>query len=272
MTIDIDPVIGRLGPLEFGWYGAIMGVGIMVGLWLVSRQLKLRGIAPEHTIGLALFALPFGIIGARLVYVAGRVGYFIDHPGELFGLRMVGLAIYGVIGGALLGAVLYSLWRKLPLLKVLDSGALAFPVAQIIGKCANIINGDTWGYPTDLPWGVTYTNPHSLIPDSLLGVATHPTAMYEQLALVVAVVVLALCMRRLMKVDGLAILAYAWLYSLGRFVISFYRDNPKVLWGLREAQVIGLVVIVVAPVLAYLLIRRARKRASAPPAPETQTP
>jgi phosphatidylglycerol:prolipoprotein diacylglycerol transferase len=265
VTIDVDPIIGTVGPFKIGWYGVIMAVGILLGLWIVRRQMKLRGMDPYHVLGIAVCALPFGIIGARMVHVLENLGYFTEHPGEILGLRMVGLAIYGVIAGALLGAVVYSLLRKLPVMRVLDCGAIAFPVAQLVGKCANIINGDTWGTPTDLPWGITYTNPHSFIPDSLLGVATHPTPIYEQIWLVVVIVVLALNMRRLMKVDGLAILAYFWLYSLGRFVISFYRANASLLWGLKEAQVIALILLLVVPPIAYWLFRRAKKRSEQAP-------
>jgi prolipoprotein diacylglyceryltransferase len=73
-------------------------------------------------------------------------------------------------------------------------------------------------------------------------------------------------MRRLRRVDGLAILAYFWLYSAGRFVISFYRSNTSILWGLKEAQVIALVLLVVVPPLAYWLARRAKRRSEEPPA------
>jgi phosphatidylglycerol:prolipoprotein diacylglycerol transferase len=260
MTVDLDPVIGRLGPFAFGWYGVIMAVGILLGLWIVAGQLKLRGLSPYHAVGIGVCALPLGILGARLVHVLENLDYFLQNPGEIVGVGMVGLAIYGVIAGSLLGAVGYSVWRKLPLLKVLDCGALAFPVAQLIGKSANIINGDTWGRPTDLPWGITYTNPRSYIPEDLLGVATHPTPIYEQLWLLIVIVVLALNMRRLMRVDGLAILSFTWLYSLGRFVISFYRVNDPVLWGLKEAQIIALAVLIVVPALAYWLIRLRRTR------------
>ncbi len=93
--------------------------------------------------------------------------------------------------------------------------------------------------------------------------ATHPTPIYEQLWLVIVIVVLALNMRRLMRVDGLAILSFIWLYSVGRFVISFYRVNDSILWGLKEAQVIALVVLIVVPALAYWLIRLRRTRPAA---------
>jgi phosphatidylglycerol:prolipoprotein diacylglycerol transferase len=265
MTINVDPVIGKLGSLEFRWYGIIMAVAVALGVWITARQLKRRGLSPDHALGIAVFGVPCGILGARLVHVLDNLGYYLDNPGKILGVRLVGLAIYGVLVGGLLGVAVYCRWRKLPLLRVIDATALAFPAGQIVGKCANIINGDTWGSPTDLPWGITYTNPHSFIPDALQGVATHPTPIYEQLWLVVVVLVLVFTMRRLMRVDGLAILAYFWLYSLGRFFISFYRENDPMLWGLVEAQVIALVVLVAAPALAYWLIRRARKQPAKKP-------
>ena len=258
MSIGIDPVLGRLGPFEFRWYGLIMALAVLFGVWIMSRQLKLRGIPSHHVVGIAILGVVFGIIGARLVHVLDRLDYFVEHPSEIFGYQMVGLAIYGVVGGGLVGLVIYCLWKKLPILRTIDATALAFPAAQIVGKFANLINGDTWGSPTHLPWGLTYTNPDSFIPTDLLNVSTHPTPIYEQLWLLVVVVVLLLTMRRLTKVDGLAILSYAWLYSLGRFFITFFRANDAMLWGLKEAQLIALAVLVLAPPVAYWLIRRAR--------------
>ncbi|MBN1629103.1 MAG: prolipoprotein diacylglyceryl transferase [Thermoleophilia bacterium] len=265
MTIDIDPVIGKLGPLEFRWYGVIMAVAVAFGLWVMSRELKHRGISPEHVLGIAIFGVPCGVIGARLVHIFDHLGYYIDNPDKIFGLKLVGLAIYGVVGGGLVGVLLYCKWKKISVLKVIDSTALAFASGQIIGKCANIINGDTWGGPTTSAWHLTYVNPESFIPDSLLGVPTHPTPMYEQVWLVVVVALLIWLMPRLRRIDGLTILTYAWLYSLGRFFISFFRENEPMLWGLVEAQVIGLVVLVLVPPFAYWLIRRARRRGTLGP-------
>jgi phosphatidylglycerol:prolipoprotein diacylglycerol transferase len=263
MTINIDPIIGKLGPITFRWYGVIMAVAVIVGLWILAGQLKRRHISPDHAWGIAVFAVPLGVIGARLFHVFDDFSFYWHHPGQIFGGQLIGLAIYGVIAGGILGLVIYCRWKKLPVLRVLDSTALAFPVAQIIGRCANIINGDTWGPPTKLPWGFTYTNPNALLPANLLGVPTHPTPVYEQLWLLVMLGILLYLIPRL-KTDGLAFLSYVGLYSLGRFFISFYRVNNIIFLGMREAQLFAVAGIVLAPIAAYWLVRRAKKRVVPP--------
>ena len=173
----------------------------------------------------------------------------------------MGLAIYGVMGGGLLGLVLYCHWKKLPVLRVLDSAALALPIGQVIGKFANIITGDTWGTATKLPWGFKYVNPGAFLPANLLGVSTHPTPVYEQLWLLVILGVLLYALPRL-KTDGMAILMYLGLYSFGRFFLSFFRVNNSILFGLKEARLIAIAVLVLVFPAAWLLRRRARNRMS----------
>jgi phosphatidylglycerol:prolipoprotein diacylglycerol transferase len=236
-----------------------MALAVIVGVWIFSWQLKRRGISPQHALGIAVVAVPCGVIGARLVSVIDNLGYYVHHPSEIFGVGLVGLAIYGVLAGGVFGLVVYCRWKKLPLLRVLDATALAFPVAQIIGRCANIINGDTWGPRTGLPWGFIYVNPNSFVPRDLLGVPTHPTPVYEQIWLLVIVGLLLWLMPRF-KADGMAFLTYLWLYSFGRFFISYYRVNNIIVLGLREAQLLALAGIILVPPVMYVLHRRARAK------------
>ncbi|MHB0979838.1 MAG: prolipoprotein diacylglyceryl transferase [Thermoleophilia bacterium] len=271
MTIDIDPVIGKLGPPAYRWYGLIMMLALVVGILIFSDQLKRHSISPHHAWGIAVVAVPCGIVGARLFHVFENFGYYWHNPGEILGWQLVGLAIYGVLAGGIIGLVLYCRWKKLPVLRVLDCTALAFPVAQIIGKFANIINGDTWGSPTSLAWGFTYVNPASFIPKDLLGVPTHPTPVYEQLWLLVVVGILLYAVPRL-KTDGMAILLYLGLYSLGRFFISFFRVNKIIVVGLREAQIIALAVLVLALPAALYLRFRAKQTQPGRAAGEHATP
>ena len=254
ITINIDPVIGHFGPFALRWYPLIMALGVIVGSFIFAGQLRRKGIDTDHVVPTLVVVVPSAIVGARLFSVLDNWGYYSHHLLTIVKPPYVGLAIYGVLTGGILALVVYCRVRKLPVLRVLDCLALAIPVGQIIGRCANIVNGDTWGSPTHLPWGFVYTNPHAFLPANLLGVPTQATPLYEQLWLAVMVVVLWYAMPRL-KTDGMAILLYPALYSAGRFFISFYRVNNILFAGLREAQLIALGVLV-AVVPAALLLRR----------------
>jgi phosphatidylglycerol---prolipoprotein diacylglyceryl transferase len=255
ITIDIDPILFHLGPFTVRWYGVIMAIAVLVGTWVFSRQLRKRGIAADHALGMLILAVPLGIIGARLFHILDNFGFYRHHPGQLWTLQLIGLAIYGVLTGGVLAVFIYCRRKKLPFLRVLDALALAIPVGQLIGKCANIVNGDTWGYATRLPWGFVYRNPNALLPANLLGVPTQPTPVYEQLWLLVVIGILLWAMPRL-KTDGMAFLLYLGLYSLGRFFISFERVNNVLFLHLREAQLVALGVLVAVVPVALLLRRR----------------
>ena len=261
--IDIDPIIVQFAGFAFHWYGVIMAVSVAVGSVVFARQLGRRGIDPSHVYGMLLLAVPLGILGARLFHVLDHFSFYWHHPGDIIGKQLVGLAIYGVITGGVLAVVIYCRWKNLPLWRVLDCLALAIPVGQLIGRCANIINGDTWGKATSLPWGIVYTNPRALLPADLLGVPTQPTPIYEQLWLLVVIGVVWWAMPRL-KTDGTAFLLYLGLYSFGRFFLSYLRVNNILFLGLREAQLLALVVFVAVFPVAWWLRRRARASVPGP--------
>ena len=261
IRITIDPVITHLGPLTIRWYGIIMMIAVLVGALVFARQLRQRGISTDHVWGMLLLAIPLGILGARLAHIFDDFSFYWHHPGQIITAQLIGLAIYGVLTGGVLAVVVYCRWKKLPTWRVLDALALAIPVGQLIGRCANIINGDTWGGATGLPWSFVYVNPHALLPASLLGVPTQPTPVYEQLWLIVVILIIWLVQPRL-KTDGTAFLLYLGLYSFGRFFLSFLRVNNILFLGLREAQLLALVVFIAVFPVAWWLRRRAR--ASAP--------
>ena len=255
ITINIDPIIFHLGAFAIRWYGVIMAIALLVGAVVFGWQLRKRGIPSDHVYGMLLLAVPLAIVGARLFHILDNFRFYWHHPGQLWTLQLIGLAIYGVLTGGVLGVFIYCRWKKLPFLRVLDALALAIPVGQLIGKCANIINGDTWGYATKLPWGFVYRNPNALLPTNLLGVPTQPTPIYEQLWLLVVIGVLLWAMPRL-KTEGMAFLLYLGLYSLGRFFISFERVNNILFLHLREAQLVALGVLIAVIPVAVILKRR----------------
>ncbi|NLG67556.1 MAG: prolipoprotein diacylglyceryl transferase [Actinobacteria bacterium] len=258
MTINIDPIIFRLGPFEIRWYGVFITTAIVVGFAITARDAKRRGFNPQEVWMSMIWTVIGGLIGARLVHILDNLSYYIQNPRQLIGFQVIGLAIYGALAGGAGAFVLYMRHRKLPALKLLDCGAVAMPIAQVVGKFANLINGDTWGSPTGLPWGIVYTNPNTMLPDDLLGVPTHPAPIYEQLWLLLTAVVVWRVRPRL-RGDGQAIILYIISYSIGRFFISFLRVNNPIFLGLKQAQLLALgVVIVLGPIFVWLGRRGAR--------------
>lgn len=121
-------------------------------------------------------------------------------------------------------------------------------LAQAIGRVGCTINGCCYGIPTALPWGVVYTNPDSFAP---LGVAIHPTQVYELIFCLIVFVVL-IKLRGRFKPDGSLFFIYLSLYSLWRIGIDFLRAGTPFLFGLHQAQVIGIIVLAITiPLLAY---------------------
>lgn len=263
MTINIDPIIFRLGPFEIRWYGVFITTAIVVGFAITARDAKRRGFNPQEVWMSMIWTVIGGLIGARLVHILDNLSYYIQNPRQLIGFQVIGLAIYGALAGGAGAFVLYMRHRKLPALKLLDCGAVAMPIAQVVGKFANLINGDTWGSPTGLPWGIVYTNPNTMLPDDLLGVPTHPAPIYEQLWLLLTAVVVWRVRPRL-RGDGQAIILYIISYSIGRFFISFLRVNNPIFLGLKQAQLLALgVVIVLGPIFVWLGRRGARDAVAA---------
>lgn len=255
LSIGIDPVLASLGPFHIRWYGLMVAVAVTVGVYLAAREAKRRGIDEDEVYSVALWVVLAGVIGARLLHVVDNLSFYLSDPLAMLALQEGGLSIYGAILAGGLAGLIY-VWRKrIPLGQFADAVAPALIVSQAIGRMGCLINGDAQGVATDLPWGLAYTHPSSLAP--VLGVAGHPYPAYEILWDLFVFAVLWRLRDRL-PVPSMLFLVYAALYSLGRFGLTFVRQEQVVLLGLQQAQVIALAVLVAAMLL--LVYRAARLR------------
>ena len=258
-----DPFVFHLGGLAPRWYGILLATGILVGILVTRRQLALRGRDPVLAGEIAMWAVPFGVVGARLYHVATDWSAFSGHLGDIPRIQQGGLGIYGAILGGAIGAAIGARRAGLPLLLILDCAAPGAALAQALGRFGNYFNQELFGGPTSLPWGLEIDPEHRPL-QYLDDTTFHPTFLYESLwNLVVMAVLLRVARRWRAQPPGYVLALYLALYSLGRFFVEGLRVDPAHEIGpFRLNQVVAAVVFALSlAALAYL-----RRRAPRPAA------
>jgi len=242
ITISISPIAF----LNIRWYGIMIALAVVVlVMWAVWQVRRGANLSYDTIITAALVGIPSGVIISRLLHVLDQLDFYIRNPGLIIGGE--GLTIWGAVLGATLGIWIYSRFSKLNFGYFADLLAPGVVLAQAIGRVGCTLNGCCYGIETSLPWGVVYTHPKSLAP---LGVAVHPTQIYEIIYLLIIFGVL-FSLRGRFKPDGSLFLIYLSLYSLWRIGIDFIREGAPLLFGLHQAQIIAIIVLLIAvPVLA----------------------
>ncbi len=255
IVINIDPVIFHLGAFELRWYSLAITLAIVAAVLIAAHLGKRKGIATEEIYSLALWVVISGIVGARLFHVIDHWEHYANNPAQILGFQ--GLAIWGALAGGGLALIIYVRLRHLPLGRLVDALAPGLLAAQIIGRFGCIVNGDAYGGITSVPWAFIYIHPGASIPGYLLGVPTHPYPVYEMIWNAVALLVILRLGRRFKK-DGLVFLSYLSLYSLGRFVLTFVRQENQFFWTLQQAQIIALLIFVIS-VIAMMYFTKSRR-------------
>lgn len=253
ITINIDPIAFSIGPFAIHWYGIMYVVGITIGLLVVWPYAKSRGITAAQLEKMVWYAIPAGLIGARLYYVIQQpLGPYILEPWRIFAFWEGGMAFYGAVFAVVLVIILLARRTGNHLWNFLDAMTIFAVVGQFFGRIGNLINGDIIGYPTTLPWGVVYANPNSFAPRN--DIAYEPAAVYEAIVNVILFSILW-WLRNKVK-PGMLFFLYIFGYSLEQVIVFTWRDNEVVLLGLKQAQITAIAVIIVTAVAFLWFLSR----------------
>ncbi len=256
MRIDItfDPILAQIGPLQIGWHGVFTALAVLAGIWLGTRRAERMGFDPEGIGTVAVWGGVGGLVGARLFHVADHLSYYLSRPLEILAIWQGGIAVYGAFLGGLVGGLVAARRSGLAAWPLMDAAAPAMLIGQAIGRLGCLSNGDAWGAPTGAEWGIVYWHPNDLLPADLIGVATHPYPLYEIAADALVLLAIWAWERRHRPGDGSIFLVTALAYAGIRFVLTFFRQETVLFWGLQEAQVIALATALI--LLVLLAVRR----------------
>ncbi len=219
----MHPVLFKIGPITIYSYGIFIASAVFLALAFSIKEAKRKGLDPKIASDLGFYSIIMGVIGSRLGYVLVNPSEFLKNPFLVFKLWEGGLVF---ISGFILG-VLFLLFylkkKKQPILDWLDTFAIGIPLGQFVGRIGCFMAGCCYGKVCRLPWAVEFHDPLSIAPQ---GVPLHPTQIYHSIAGLITFVVLFLVRKRV-KTSGKLFFLLIVLYSFFRFIIEFFRGDPR---------------------------------------------
>ncbi len=264
-----------IGNFTIAYYGIIIAIGMLLGVSWVLREAKRTGQSEDEYLDLCIWGLVFGVLGARLYYVAFRWQEYAAEPLQILNIRGGGLAIYGgVIGAVLTIFVMTKVRKKVAFLDVLDLVAMGALIGQIIGRWGNFFNREVFGEYTDnllamqLPINAIRSmddvSPlmmeHLVEIEGVTFIQVAPTFLYESLWNV-GVLIVILLLRKHRRFRGELFLVYLLGYGLGRFWIEGVRTDQLYLWNTQipVSQALALVLVIVSLIFLIPGFLRHRK-------------
>jgi len=262
------PVLFQVGSLTIYTYGVLAAAGFLIGLWYAYRQAPRVGLDANEIWNLGIWGILVALGASKLWLILSAWDYYFSNPGRIFSIETFQSAgtFYGGILGGIAWVILYTRFKKMPLLAVFDLSAAPVALGHGIGRIGCFVAGCCYGKPTSLPWGITFTNPVAeKIAGTPLNTALHPTQLYEAFAEFLNFGLLVwLGTRR--RLRGQIIGAYFILYGIERGTIEFFRGDPgRTLMFQDRVSLMQIVSVALIVAGAFLWMRGQRGAASIPP-------
>lgn len=256
----MHPILFSVGEWPVYSYGVLLAAAYLIGLQLGVVRARKAGVDPARVMDLGIYLIIAALVGAKLMLIAVDWDYFRSQPRELLSLVRAGGVFYGGLIAAVAVGLLLVRRYKLPVWTTADLMAPGIALGHVVGRFGCLLAGCCYGKPTDMPWGITFTDPVAAQNvGTPLGVALHPTQLYDAGAELLILFVLLLTERKGRPFAGRTFWLYLLLYGISRFVIEFYRGDPNrgsVGAGLSTSQFVSMLLVPASLVmLAYLAPR-----------------
>ena len=225
------PILFEFGAFKIYSYGVMIALGFLISMYLTSREAGRAGIAPENIFDIWLYAILFGIVGARVLHVLLDLSYYTARPLDIIMINRGGLAFHGGLIAGIIAVWFFIRRNRMPLWKTADVIMPYIALGQAIGRIGCLLNGCCYGTPTYLPIGIRLAGHLQRL---------HPTQLYSSIFLFLTFFALKRIYRK-KRFDGVVFFSYLLIFSAGRFFIDFFRgDLSPVFLGLKTSQLISI--------------------------------
>jgi phosphatidylglycerol:prolipoprotein diacylglycerol transferase len=250
----VHKIAFQLGSFTIYWYGVLVAIGLLAGLWTASRRAPLSGIRSETILDLGPWLILGTIVGARGLYVLSywRENFAGRSLWQVFNIRGGGIVFYGGLIGASLACILYVRFKKLPLWKIADVIAPSIALGHSFGRIGCLMNGCCFGRACEFPWAIHFPNDHETH-----GAGVHPTQIYEAVLNLGLYALLAWLYRR-KKFDGQIFAVYLIFYAVLRAFVEMFRGDYTTYYlngNITPAQMLSIPIFVAGVLLAWVLSR-----------------
>ncbi len=242
-SFNINPVAFTVFGKEIYWYGIIIALALAAAVIYSVKEAKKEGLPDDTVTDVVLWGAPIGIICARLYYVLFSWADYAKNPISMLYIWEGGLAIYGGVIGAFVTGLVYCRIKKISFYRLADIAAVAFLLAQSIGRWGNFINVEAYGGATNLPWRMEIIPTQPQFGGEMASV--HPTFLYESLWNIAGFALL-LCLRKRKPFTGFLFWSYLLWYGLGRAWIEGLRADSLMLGNVRISQLLAGICIIVS--------------------------
>lgn len=232
------------------YYSLCILLGVIVAYILITREGKKQGLPKEFISDLIFYTLIIGILGARVYYCVFNLDYYLANPSEILKIYNGGLAIHGGVIAGLIFVYFYTKKKNVSFIKILDIVAPAVIIAQSFGRWGNFFNQEAHGEIT------TYQNLKNIhIPEFIIngmhieGKYYYPTFFFESIWCLIGFIILMIARRNKNLRKGFQIGFYFIWYGIGRFFIEAFRTDSLMFFGLKIAQIVSLIGIIIGIII-----------------------